>query len=248
VRSPKLEELRRRLLTSDPQSDAAGHTGEVFSPGPNRDERPPAVEIGHGTSMDDDLSAQSSTPPVPNTEGGHIVEVAPGKTFKPVACDTPRSLDGIVEAVSALFEPVRQCEKLLMEVAEASKSINQLARSAVQLCDPLKSFHDHMQRLSRSFESMRTFRDDLSELSESFAPVAALHVQIVRLSETVRTHLAQVANGLEPVKGLQVDILDLARALDVVCHLQDQFQVLSERFDEAASMDARIGRTRDSGA
>ena len=248
MRNPRLEELRKRLLTPPLPSDPPPYTrprraGEVFSPLPSRSEHPAVVESEGAASMDESLSGRSSTPPDPKTEEARIVERAPAKMDEPVARETPQSLDGLARAVTALFEPARQCQGRLKEITEASESISQLSRLALQLCEPLSSFHDHIQKLSSSFESMRTFRDELSVLAESFAPVRALHAQVIQLAETVRTHLAEVADGLEPAKVLQVDVADLARALDSVSELQAQFYALSKGFGDAT--DSKVAGTEE---
>ena len=249
MRNPRLEELRKRLLTPPLPSDPPPYTrlrraGEVFSPWPNPSEHPPAVESEDAAvSMDEGFGAGSSTTPDPKTEEARIVERAPAKMHELVARETPQSLDGLARAVTALFEPARQCQGRLKEITEASESISQLSRLALQLYEPLKSFHDHIQKLSSSFESMRTFRDELSVLAESFAPVRALHAQVIQLAETVRTHLAEVADGLEPAKVLQVDVADLARALDSVSELQAQFYLLSKGFGDAT--DSKVAGTEE---
>lgn len=248
MKNPRLEELRKRLLTPPLPSDPSPYTrprraGEVFSSSPSRSEHPAAVESESAPNMDESLSARSSTPPDPKTEEARIVERAPAKMDKPVARETPQSLEGLAGAVAALFEPARECQGRLMEITEASESISQLTRLALELCEPLKSFHDHIQKFSSSFESMRTFRDELSVLAESFAPVRALHAQVIQLAETVRTQLAEVADGLEPAKVLQVDVADLARAIDCVSELQMQFYVLSKGFGDAT--DSKVAGTAE---
>ncbi len=241
---PRLEELRKLLLTppvpsAPPRYITPKRAGEIFSPG--RSEQPQVVESEGTVSIDESLSARSSTSPDPNTEEAHVVERAPANMDEPVARETPQSLDGLAQAVTALFEPVRQCQGRLAEITEASESISHLTRVALELCEPLKSFHDHIRKLSSSFESMRIFRDELSVLAESFAPVRALHAQVIQLAETVRTHLAEVANGLEPAKALQVDIADLALAMDSVSELQAQFYALSKAFGDAT--DSKVAGT-----
>ena len=249
MRNPKLEELRKSLLappvpSAPPPYTTPRRADEVFSPLPNRSKHPLAVESeGAAVSVDESLGAGSSTPPDPNTEGARIVERTPAKMDEPMARATPQSLDGLAQAVAALFEPARQCQGRLKEITEASESISQLTRLALQLCEPLTSFHDHIQNLSSSFESLRTFRDELSVLAESFAPVRALHAQVIQLAETVRTHLAEVADGLEPVEALQVDIADLARAIDSVSELQAQFYLLSKGFGDAT--DSKVAGTEE---
>jgi methylphosphotriester-DNA--protein-cysteine methyltransferase len=234
---PRLEEIRKRLLTppvpsAQPRNITPKRPGEIFSPG--RFEQPQVVVESEDTvSLDESLSARSSTPSDLNPEEAHVVERIPANMDESVVREAPQSLDGLAQAVAALFEPARQCQGRLAEITEASESISHLTRVARELCEPLKSFHNHIRKLSSSFESMRTFRDELSVLAESFAPVRALHAQVIQLAETVRTNLAEVANGLEPAKGLQVDIANLALAMDSVTELQAQFYALSKAFGDA---------------
>jgi hypothetical protein len=230
---PRLEEIRKRLLTPPAPSGPPGHiaskrAGQVFSS--SLLDQPRVVESEDTVSIEESLSARSSTPADPNTEDARAVERIPANADEPAARDTPQSLDGLAQAVAELFEPARQCQARLAEITEASESIRHLTRLALELCGPLKSFHDNIRKLSSSFESMRTFRDELSVLAESFAPVRALHAQVIQLAETVRTHLAEVANGLEPAKALQVDIADLSLVIHSVSELQAQFYALSKAF------------------
>ena len=249
---PRLEEIRKRLLTPSAPSGPPGHVAsrharEIFSS--SRLEQPLVAESEGTVSIDESLSARSSTPPDLNTEDAYMVERTPANMGEPVARGIPQSLDRLAQAVVALFEPARQCQGRLAEITEASESISHLTRVALELCEPLKSFHHHIRKLSSSFESMRTFRDELGVLAESFAPVRALHAQVIQLAETVRTHLAEVANGLEPAKALQINIADLALAIDSVSELQDQFYALSKAFGDATnSKVASTEATEDSHA
>jgi len=206
---PRLEELRKRLLTppdpsTPPRYKAPARSGTVFS-------STPLIERDGG--------------------GGPTIAKVDEQLF---SNEMPKSADGLAQAVAELFEPARQCQKRLAEITEASEAISHLTLLALDLCEPLKIFHDHIKKLSSSFESMRTFRDELGVLAESFAPVRALHQQVIQMAQTVRTHLGEVANGLQPAKALKVDIADLAEAMDSVSELQVQFYELSEAFGNAA--------------
>lgn len=247
---PRLEEIRKRLLTPPAPPGPPGHiasrrAGQVFSS--SRLEQPRMVESEGIVSIAEILGTRSSKPPDLNTEESHVVERIPANMDEPVVRETPHSLDGLAQAVVALFEPARQCQGRLAEITEASESISHLTRVALGLSEPLKSFHDHIRKFSSLFESMRSFRDHLSIVAASFAPVRALHAQVIQLAETVRTHLAEVANGLEPAKALRIDIADLALAIDSVSELQAQFYALSKAFGEATdSQVASAEATEDS--
>lgn len=236
---PRLEEIRKRLLTppvpsTPPRYTAPKRVVEGFSSVPHASQEPaPANDPETTAATDENLIALSSSQADALIQRAAVIEQTLAKVDEQVALETPKSMDGLARAVAELFEPARQCQEHLAEITEASESISHLTRLAVELCEPLKIFHDHIQKLSSSFESMRTFRDELAVLAESFAPVRALHEQVIQLAETVRAHLAEVANGLEPAKALQIEITNLGLAISSVRELQVQFYELSKAFGDA---------------
>jgi len=234
---PRLEELRKRLMEPVPNSPsgpsryvAPKRGSEAFAPAMNRSQEPSENEPDPG-GTEIDFAAQSSTQ-APLTERPSGSVEAHTKRDDRDALDTPQSVDGLARAVGALFEPARECQGHLAEIAAASESMGRLTRLAVDLYEPLKSFHGNVKKLSSSFESMRTFRDELGALAESFSPVRALHQEITQLAQTVRTQLAEVATGLEPAKALRAEIADLALAIEAVSDLQAQFYELSKAFGD----------------
>lgn len=224
--NPRLEELRKRLLepplpATPPRHTIARRARDVSSPRQLSDE---ASAVGF-ESEERDVGEER---PQPTDSRAGLSSSGAGAT------DGPRPADALARAVGALFEPARQCQGRLAEIAEATESINRLARLAAEVRQPLENFRDHIRRLSASFESMRTFRDELGILAESFEPVRALHEQVIELSDTVQAHLAEIANGLEPARALRVRIADLGDAMDSVSELQSQFFELSGAFASPA--------------
>jgi hypothetical protein len=199
---------------------------------PDSHEPPPPNDSTVAANTDENPIAPGSSQADPPIGQAPDMEQAAAKVDEQVALETPKSMDGLARAVAELFEPARQCQDHLAEITAASESISHLTRLAVELCEPLQTFHDHIQKLSSSFESMRTFRDELAVLAESFSPVRALHEQVIKLAETVRAHLVEVANGLEPAKALQVEITNLGLAISSVRELQAQFYELSKAFGD----------------
>jgi hypothetical protein len=232
---PRLEEIRKRLLDTPVPAATPKAVGEVFSPNGLR--RPQVF----GAASVVGTNAGPSTPPNPGAEQAHVVEPASANMDNSKTRETPQPLDRLVQAVAELFEPARRCQEHLAEIEGASAFISQMTQLALELCAPLQSFHTHVRKLSNSFELLRAFRSELGVLADSFAPVRPLHQQVIQLTEAVRTHLAEVANGLEPAKALQADILELALALESVSELQTDFYALSKAFGDAA--DSTIAST-----
>lgn len=239
---PRLEDIRRRLQTppglpNQPRYTAPKRVAEL-PPIPDSPEEPsPPNGSAAAAKTDENPIALNSSQAYTLIGQEASVEETVANVDEQVSPAMPKSMDGLARAVASLFEPARQCQGHLAEIAEASESISHLTRLAVELCEPLQTFHDHIQKLSSSFESMRTFRDELAVLAESFSPVRALHEQVITLAETVRAHLAEVANGLEPAKALQLEITNLALAISSVRELQAQFYELSKAFGDATDPD-----------
>jgi hypothetical protein len=80
---------------------------------------------------------------------------------------------------------------------------------------------------------MRAFQDDLGVLAESFVLGKALHQQVIQLVDTVRTHLAEVAESLEPVNALRTQAAELAQILEGGAELQAEFHELSKALGAA---------------
>ena len=236
---PRLDELRKRLLTpglpsSPAQYEAPVRGVSVFTPVRERAEEMPSIDSNAGATVK--LNSSRTVALVEPVEAAGPT-ASEAERHHPLT-EKPEPPNGLAEAVAELFEPARQCQERLQEITLASEAISHLTRLAVELREPLKSFHDHIRKLSSSFESMRTFRDELGVLAESFAPVRALHQQVIQMSQTVRTHLAEVANGLEPANALKIEIADLGAAIDSVSELQSRFYELSEAFGDVIGSDA----------
>lgn len=231
---PRLDEIRKRLLTPTVPPSPARYKAPVRAPAVFATAKAPVEE---SPPIDSDANATTmlnSSPTGALAEPAAAIELTVAEAEEPAVSEKLQSPNGLAQAVAELFEPARQCQGRLREITQASEAISHLTRLALELREPLKSFHDHIRRLSSSFESMRTFRDELGVLAESFAPVRALHQQVIQMAQTVRTHLAEVANGLEPAKALKVEIADLGAAIDSVSELQARFYELSEAFGDAA--------------
>jgi DNA repair ATPase RecN len=239
--NPRLEELRKRLLTPGVPSSS----GPVLPGAPARGAsifKTPLRERDEGSSSIDSNAGATTKLNSLRT----VTLVGPAETAEPAASETERHSvteklqppNGLAEAVEELFGPARQCQERLQEIAEASEAVSHLTRLTIELREPLKTFHDNIRKLSSSFESMRTFRDELGVLAESFAPVRALHQQVIQMTQTVRRHLAEVADRLGPAKALKVEIADLGAAIDSVSELQSRFYELSEAFGDATQLDA----------
>jgi hypothetical protein len=229
--NPKLEELRRRFLPSTdppaPTLETIFKRGPQVSHGPGPSEQLPAANSAEPAEPRGALTSQSSPQAEPYSE--QVTDYGNSQ----IAVEKPKSVDQLGQAIAKLFEPAQRCKKQLAEIAHASNSIKQLARSTLELFEPLESFRDHMRRLSNSFASIRAFQDDLGVLAESFEPVKALHQQVIQLADAVRTHFAEVAASLEPANALRAQTAELAQILEAGTELQAQFYELSKAFGAA---------------
>lgn len=242
---PRLEDVRRRLLTS-PTSDDPGKltTSALAKPGiaPSVSTAPRYKAIPRHPEASSPVTAGGQR----SSQTGRFIEETTAEvpmvpeSDEEAADAISTSSDGLAQAVAELFEPARQCQGRLMDIAQASKAISRLTRLAIELREPLKSFHDNIRKLSTSFESMRRFRDELGTLAESFPPVEALHQQVIQMARTVQMHLAEMADGLEPAKALKVESAELTGAMDSLSELQARFYELSEAF---ADTNASSGTT-----
>ena len=226
--NPKLEELRRRFL---PSTDPPAPTLEtIFKRGP---------QVSQGAGPSEQLPAANSTEPrgtlttQNSAQAEPFAEKVTDNGNRQVAVEEPKSVDQLGQAIAKLFEPAQRCKEQLAEIAHASDSIKELARSVLELFEPLEGFRDHMRRRSNSFASMRAFQDDLGVLAESFEPVKALHQQVIQLADAVRTHFAEVAASLEPANALRARTAELAQILEAGTELQGQFYELSKAFGAA---------------
>jgi hypothetical protein len=248
---PRLDEIRKRLLTppittTPARYKAPARSGENLSAVTNHSGERTSIELKPNAIAGANTTAlnSSQTGPLTGSPGGADLTATENRQ---AISEMPNSPDGLARAVAELFEPARQCQGRVLEIAQASKAISKLTMLALELREPLNSFHDNIRKLSRSFESMRTFRDELGVLAESFAPVRPLHHEIILMAQTVRTHLAEVANGLEPAKAIKVEIADLATAIDSVSELQAQFYELSEAFGGAGAKESSLAASETDG-
>jgi hypothetical protein len=231
---PRLDEIRKRLLTPNVPSSPARYKAParpstVFGTAKALPEESPSFD-----SDASETTMLNTSPTGAPAEPAAAIDLSVAEMEEPAVGEKLQPPNGLAQAVAELFEPARQCQERLSEITKTSEAISHLTRLALELREPLKSFHDNIRKLSSSFESMRTFRDELGVLAESFAPVRALHQQVIQMAQTVRTHLAEVANGLEPAKALKIEIADLGSAIDSLSELQSRFYELSEAFGDAA--------------
>jgi hypothetical protein len=225
----KFKELRK-LLQSSPFVPAP----ETFlGRDPNVSQTPwvfeqlPSTNSTEPAETRDAVTAQSS----PQVEL-HPEQVADNGNGQ-IAVEEPNVVDQLGQSIAKLFQPALLCKQHLAEIANASDSINKLARSAPELFEPLKNFCDHVPRLSRSFASMRAFQDDLGVLADSFEPGKALHQQVIQLADAVRNRLTEVAASLEPINALRTQAAELAQILEAGTERQAQFSELSKAIGAA---------------
>jgi cell division protein FtsB len=103
------------------------------------------------------------------------------------------------------------------------QAINELARSALELCQPLQTFGDRLRRISKALLSMRGFREELAVLSEFFEPIDVLNKQITQLEVAIQAQLAEIATTLDSTKTLKARIAELDQSVDSVSELETHF-------------------------
>jgi hypothetical protein len=225
----KIKELRKFLPSSPlvPTPETSSGRDPKVSPTPWAFEPRPAANSAEPAETRDALTTQSSS------QVELLAEQVTNNGEGQITVAGPNAVDQLRQSIAKLFEPAQLCKEHLAEIANASNSINKLVRSAPELFGPLKSFCDHVPKLSKSFASMCTLQDDLGVLAESFEPGKALHQQVIQLVGTVRTHLAEVAESLEPVNALRAQAAELAQILEAGTELQAKFRELSKAIGAA---------------
>lgn len=248
--SPKLEELRRRLLQVGALNPSPSmKSGRQVSSGLPIFVRQLVDEDGRekNTLTSEEHSAPRSKSEVVSPNGPIVLEKddealadAAAANLKPAFAATAKpdghvefsSANQLVPAIDKLFEPARQYQQRLNEIAQSCEIINQLARSTLELCQPLQNFGDRLRKLSKAFFSMRTFREDLNTLAESFEPIGTLNKQIVQLERAIQAQIAEVAVTLESAKTVRSRIAELEQSVDLVSELETQFLEVSRCFGD----------------
>jgi hypothetical protein len=254
MRNLKLEELRRRLLQSGSVDPAPSIKSgrQVSSVLPifvqqlvDEDARAKNALTSEEHSTPRSTEVVSPNGPIVLEKDDEALAAAAAANPKPPSAATAKadghvdfsSANQLVRAIDKLFEPARQYQQHLNEIAQSCEVINQLARSTLELCQPLQNFGDRLRKLSKAFFSMRTFREDLNTLAESFEPIGTLNKQIVQLEGAIQAQIAEVAITLESAKTVRARIAALEQSVDLVSELETQFLELSRCFGAHSGID-----------
>jgi len=200
----KLEELRRRLLSQQPQPPEIGdlisgtwQTGEEETPAK------PERLISAGPALRTEIA----------------LTAAQGDYEQPPLTERPRVLDVFEERIEQL--------------AALLGSVEALAQSTTDGFELLSSFETQMEQLVGTLEPVKLFCSKLEQLALGFGPLRIVHEQIVGTMVEFRALLLQLANLVEPAGALRLRATELAKALEPVDELAARFARLAGAFELA---------------
>jgi hypothetical protein len=202
----KLEELRKRLLSQQPQA-------------------PEIRELTSGTRQtgEEETPAKperlSSAGPALRTES--VLTAAPGNYEQPLLTESQRLW------VPDVFE------ERIQQLAALLGSIEALAQSTADGFELLNSFEAQMEQLVGTLEPVKLFCSKLEQLALGFGPLRIVHEQIVGTMAEFRALLLQLANLVEPAGALRLRAAELAKALQPVDELAARFARLAGAFELA---------------
>jgi len=99
-----------------------------------------------------------------------------------------------------------------------------LAQGVAALFEPARRYRD---RVALSFEAIGALRAELEVLVQSVEPLKGLQDQIIKIFDSVRAQLADLAMSLEAAKALRLQLSGLVQTLDAGTELEAQIQELS---------------------
>jgi hypothetical protein len=203
----KLEELRKRLLSQQPQ--------------------PPEIrELISGTwqTGEEETPAKperlSSAGPARRTEE-IVLTAAPGDSEQPPLTERPRLW------VPDVFE------ERIQQLAALLGSIEALVQSTADGFELLNSFEAQMEQLVGTLEPVKLFCSKLEQLALGFGPLRIVHEQIVGTMAEFKALLLQLADLVEPAGALRLRATELAKALEPVDELAARFARLAGAFELA---------------
>jgi hypothetical protein len=251
--SLKLEELRQRLLKShsvNPSLDARHRSLKQVSskylvvtrerPLRGQDEEADGestldyeeCNAPNSAEIASSIASKSDGLAVPVGQPSTDLDVSPASTSRSNSRTDISPTDELAQAIKALFEPARQCQRRLGEITQSCQVINELASATLELCQPLQTFGDRLRRISKALLSMRGFREELGVLSEFFEPIDVLNKQITQLEVAIQAQLAEIATTPDLTKTLKARIAELDQSVDSVSELENRFLELARCFGD----------------
>jgi hypothetical protein len=186
--NPRLEELRKRLMPSEP----AASSDTVFarnseSAAIDRSKRP-AVSNAEVTEQDAD--ARSPQPAEP------VAEQKPDNDDAQMATDVAKTTDERAQIVATLFEPARLYRERLsnsfesirtlhVELGALAQSFEPLGVMQRQVVDFLNAIQTQLAEMAKSLEAAKALRLQLSELVKVLDAGSDLQAQTYELSKAL---------------------------------------------------------------
>lgn len=208
----KLEELRKRLLSQQPQSpemlereliSSIWQTGEQEAPAKPEELRSMGPAPSNPQTMEIVLTASAANYQQPPMTAGEPLWV-------------PNSFAKRIEELSVLLN-----------------SIEALGQSTADGLELLKIFEAQMEQLASTLEPVKAFCSTLEQLAPGFEPMGIVHEQMVGIMAEFRAQLLQLANLVEPAVALRLRATELAKALEPVDELAARFARLAGVFQLA---------------
>jgi hypothetical protein len=134
---------------------------------------------------------------------------------------------------SEVHGPVGQGPAPVTGIAEEDKN-GQPANDSLEPADLTRGVAELFEPARRyrdgvtsSFEAIRALRTELHALAQSVEPMKGLQGQIIEILDSVRAHLADLATSIEAAKALRLQLSGLVETLEAGTELDAQLHELS---------------------
>src|SRR5579863_3647414 len=186
--NPRLEELRTRLMPSEPA--ASSDTVFARNSQPAAIERPKRPAVGNAEASVQDTDAQSPQPAEP------VVEQKPDNDDAQMATDVAKATDERTQIIATLFEPARLYRERLsnsfesirtlhVELGALAQSFEPLGVMQRQVVDFLNAIQTQLAEMAKSLEAAKALRLQLSELVKVLDAGSDLQAQTYELSKAL---------------------------------------------------------------
>ncbi len=135
---------------------------------------------------------------------------------------------------SEVHGPVSQRPAPMTGIAEEDKNDGQPANDRLPPADVARGVAElfeparrYREGVTSSFEAIRALRTELHALAQSVEPMKGLQGQIIEILDSVRAHLADLATSIEAAKALRLQLSGLVETLEAGTELDAQLHELS---------------------
>jgi hypothetical protein len=188
--NPRLEELRKRLLPSEPAANPdAIFTRSSQSAATDRSKQTPISAVEAAERNSDTQSLQPAEP---------VAEQRPDDEDGQVAEDATKPMDQRAQTVAALFEPARRYRERL------SNSF-----------DSIRSLHVELGVLAQSFEPLGVLHDQVVDFLNAIQAQLAEMAKSLEAAKALRLQLSELVQALDAGSELQAQTYELSKALGI---------------------------------